>query len=75
MRVRVLARFPKAHIVEIDAPIETLVSRLIIRDTLNRVDTGALEQEIKLGRSIASHTFDSSRESADSIAEAIAQLV
>lgn len=67
-------RFPDAYIVEIDAPIDILVSRLMVRDSLNRVDTASLEQEIQLGRSISTALFDSSKLSAEAIAESIAQL-
>lgn len=67
-------RFPDAMIIEIDAPIEILVSRLIVRDSLNRVDTESLAQEIALGRSLATATFDSSKLSAEDIARSIADL-
>ncbi len=67
-------RFPEALIVEIDAPVDILVSRLIVRDSLNRVDTESLEQEIKLGRSLATHHFNSSQQTPEAIAAAIASL-
>lgn len=66
-------RFPDAIVIEIDAPTEVLVSRLIVRDSLNRIDTESIEQEIKLGRSLATTTYNSSKLSAEAIAEAIVQ--
>jgi len=70
-----LTGFPDAYIIQIDAPIGILEARLVARGSLDRTDSKTLEQEIILGKSFASKSFDSSKHTPEAIAEAIAKLV
>lgn len=68
-------RFPDAHIFEIDAPLNVLEKRLIMRDDYDRIDPEVLEKEIALGRSLAQQSFNSSHLTPEEIADQIAQAV
>ena len=69
-----LAGFPDAVIVEIDAPLEFLEHRLQARDSSDRFDAEKITEEVALGKSLTTYQFDSSKESSEEIAEQIAML-
>jgi len=67
-----LLKFPDADIIEVDAPMQTLESRLQRRGSSERFIPKALEEEIAWGRSLARITINSSLQTVDEIARSIA---
>ena len=61
--------YPTSMIVEIDAPLDILKERLYRRSSQDRIDDISLQQEMKIGVSLAHATIDTSKGTDECIEE------
>lgn len=63
-----LAHYPNAHVVQVEAPIDVLATRLAARGDAARIDEAALQQEIDAGKEVATAVVSGAGSLSDSYA-------